>query len=47
MLKLNFQNNKVVKGKTPFFVIGQLYTSHSIFLTLGLDNAVLYGSVQS
>ena len=44
-LKQNFQKNKVVTGKTPFFAIGPFCTHHSICLTLASDNiAVLYGN---
>ena len=34
-LKQNFQKNKVVTGKTLFFVIVQFCTSHSICLNIG------------
>ena len=34
-LKQNFQKNKVVTGKAPFFVIGQFSTHHSICLNAG------------
>ena len=34
-LKQNFQKNKVVNGKTPFFVIGPFCTHHSICLNIG------------
>ena len=33
--KLNFRKNKVVTGKTPFFVIGSFCTPHSICLNIG------------
>ena len=33
-LKQNFQKNKVITGKTPFFVIGPFCTHHSIFLNI-------------
>ena len=33
--KQNFQKNKVVTGKTPFFVIGPFCTHHSICLNIG------------
>ena len=42
-LKQNFHTNKVIAGKTPFFVIGQFCTHHSIFLNIGSDKTVLYG----
>ena len=41
ILELNFQKNKVVSGKTPFFVRGQFFTPH----TLAFDSLVLYGNV--
>ena len=31
-MKLNFQKNKVISDKTPFFVRGQFCTPHSICL---------------
>ena len=34
-LKLNFRKNKVVAGKTPFFVIGPFCTPYSICLNIG------------
>ena len=34
-LKQNFQKNKVVTGKTPFFVIGSFCSHHSICLNIG------------
>ena len=34
-LKQNFQKNTVVTGKTPFFLIGPLFTHHSICLNIG------------
>ena len=34
-LKQNFQKNKVVTVKTPFFVIGLFCTHHSIYLNTG------------
>ena len=34
-LKLNFQKNKVVTGKTLFFVIGSFCSHHSICLNIG------------
>ena len=34
-LKQNFRKRKVVTGKTPFFVIGQFCTPHSICLNIG------------
>ena len=34
-LKQNFQKNKVVTGKTPFFVIGPFCTKYSIYLNSG------------
>ena len=34
-LKQNFQKRKVVTDKTPFFVIGQFCTPHSIYLKIG------------
>ena len=33
-MKRNFQKNKVVTGKTPFFVVGQFCTHHSISLNI-------------
>ena len=45
MLKQNFQNNKVVTGKTPYFVIDPFRTPHSIYLNIACDRAVLYGNV--
>ena len=33
-LKQNFQKNKVVTGKTPFFVRGPFHTYHSIRLNI-------------
>ena len=35
ILKLNFQKNEVVSGKSPFFVIGPFCTPHSICLNIG------------
>ena len=43
-LKQNFQKNKIVIGKTPFFVIGPFCTHHSFALTLAFDMPVLYGN---
>ena len=34
-LNQNFQKNKLVKGKTPLFVIGPFCTHHSICLNIG------------
>ena len=34
-LKQNFQKNKPVTGKTPFFLIGPFCTHHSICLNIG------------
>ena len=34
-LKQNFQKNKVVAGKTPFFMMGPFCTHHSICLNVG------------
>ena len=34
-LKQNFQKRKVITGKTPFFVIGQFGTPHTICLNIG------------
>ena len=34
-LKQNLQKNKVVTGKTPFFVIGPFCTHRSICLNIG------------
>ena len=34
-LKQYFQKNKVVTGKSPFFVIGQFRSHHSICLNIG------------
>ena len=34
-LKQKFQKNKVVNGKTPFFVIGPFYSHHFICLNIG------------
>ena len=39
-MKKKFQKNKVVTGKTPFFVIGPFCTCHSFVLTLASDMAV-------
>ena len=44
-LRQNFRKNKVITGKTPFFVTGLFCTSHSIFLTLASDRGALYGNV--
>ena len=35
-LKQNFEKDKVVTGKAPFFEIGPFYTHHSICLNIGL-----------
>ena len=35
-LKQNLQKNKIVNGKTPFFVIGPFYTNHFICFNIGL-----------
>ena len=35
----------IISGKTPFFVIGPFYTSHSICLNIGFDRAVLIENV--
>ena len=43
-MKQNFQKNKVVTAKTPFFVIGPFCTHHSICLNMASDMAVLYGN---
>ena len=43
ILKLSFQKNEVVNGKSPFFVIGSFRAPHSICLNLAFDGAVLYG----
>ena len=42
--KQNFQKNKVVPGKTPFFVIGPFCTTILFLLTLVSHEAVLYGN---
>ena len=34
-LKQNLQKNKIVTGKTPFFVIGPFCAHHSICLNIG------------
>ena len=34
ILKLNFQKNEIVTGKTPFFVIGPFCTFYSICLNI-------------
>ena len=34
-MKQNFQKNKVVTGKIPFFVIGPFCSHHFIFLNIG------------
>ena len=44
-MKQNFQENKVVPGKTPFFVIGTFCTLHSICLNISFWQTVLYGNV--
>ena len=45
-LEQNFRKNKVVTGKTPFFVISPSRTPHSICLNIGFaDWAVFYGNV--
>ena len=45
-LKQNLRKNKVVTGKTPFFVIGPFCTPHSIcYLISASDRDVLYGNV--
>ena len=36
MLELNFQKNKAVSGKIPFFVIDPFCTPHSVCLNIGL-----------
>ena len=38
-----FLKNKVVTGKTSFFVIGPFCTHHSIVFTLASNMVVLYG----
>ena len=43
-MKRNFQKNKVVTGKTPFFVVGLFCSHHFIALILDYDMAVLYGN---
>ena len=40
MLKLNFQNNEIVSGKSLFFVIGPFCTPHSVILTLAFNRTV-------
>ena len=35
-LKENFQKNKVVTCKTPFFVVGPFCTNHSVCLNVGI-----------
>ena len=41
-LKQKLRKNKVVIGKTPFFLIGLFCTHHPICLKLAPDMAVLY-----
>ena len=41
-MKQDFQENKVVTGKTPFFVIGPSYNCHFCVLTLASDMEVFY-----
>ena len=41
-MKQNFQKNKVVTGKTLFFVTGPFCTHHSICLIMVSGVAVLY-----
>ena len=41
-LKQKSRKNKVVTGKTPFFLIGLFCTHHPICLKLAPDMAVLY-----
>ena len=43
-MKENFQKNKLVTGKTPFFVRGSFCIHHSV-LTMASDKAFLYGNV--
>ena len=42
-LKENFQTNKVITGKNPFFVIG-LFCTILFVLALASDMTVLYGN---
>ena len=35
MLKLSFQKNEIVSGKSPFFVIGPFWAPHSNCLNIG------------
>ena len=46
-LKQIFQQNKVVTGKTPLFVIGPFRSRHSICLKLASDRAGLNGNYVS
>ena len=46
-IKINFQKNKVLSGKNPFFVIRLLGISHYVFLALPSDRVVLYGNFAS
>ena len=41
-MKQDFQENKVVTGKTPFFVIGPFYNCHFCVLTLASDMEDFY-----
>ena len=43
-MKQNFQKNKLVTGKTPFFVIRPFCSHYSIVITMASDMAVLYGN---
>ena len=43
-MKQNFQKNKAVTGKTPFFEIDLFCTPHSV-LMLASERVVLYGNV--
>ena len=43
-MKQNFQKNKLVTGKTPFFVIHPFCSHYSIVITMASDMAVLYGN---
>ena len=43
-LKQNFQKNKLVTGKTPFFAIGPFFTHHSICLNTDFWYCILYGN---
>ena len=40
-----FKKNKVVIGKTPFFVIGAFHPPHTFCIALAFDKAVLYENV--